>query len=58
MKVTLTIREEDLGTIVTALMIELNRVRSEGDTESEERISSAIDAIDKNTYAANVMDVK
>ena len=58
MKFTLTIHEEDLNTIITALRFEQKRAKAEDDDEALEYINHALDAINNRTYVANVMDVK
>ena len=58
MKFTTTLSEEDLNTIITALRIEQKRAMEEDDTEAIACIKSALDAINNNTYVANVKDIK
>ena len=58
MKFTLTLPEKDLNTIITALRLEQKRVKDENNTEAMECIKSALEAINNNTYIANVHDVK
>lgn len=53
MKFTITVSEEDFNTILTALRIEQDRVKAEGDDKSLEYINHAIEAIDQNTYVAS-----
>ena len=58
MNFTLTISEENLNTIITALRIEQKRAIEEDNAEAKAHIKSALDAINNNTYIANVNDVK
>jgi hypothetical protein len=57
MKFTLTISEEVLNTIVTALRFEKNRAEDEGNNENLGYINRALEAINDNTYVANVKEV-
>ena len=58
MKFALTLAEKDLNTIITSLRIEQKRAISENNTEAMAHIKSALEAINNNTYVANVRDVK
>lgn len=58
MKFTLTIPEEDLNTIITALRLEQRRAIEEGNTEAMAHIKSALEAINNNTCIANAKDGK
>ena len=57
MKFTMTISEEALNTIITALMFERLRADSEGNENNLLHIESAIKEIDENTYVSNVMNL-
>lgn len=57
MKFTMTISEQTLNTIITALRIERTRANEENNARNLAYIEEALDEIDKNTYIANVMDV-
>ena len=58
MKFTMTISENTLNTIITALRIERTRAIDEGNNKNISIIENALDDIDKNTYIANVNDIK
>ena len=58
MKFTLTIPEEDLNTIITALRFEQKRAKEEDNDVALDCINHALDTINNRTYVANVMDVK
>lgn len=57
MKFTLTISDEVLNTIVTALRIEKDRAECDGNNENLGYINRALEAINNNTYVASVMEV-
>ena len=57
MKFTLTISEEVLNTIVTALRFEKNRAEDERNNENLGYINRALEAINDNTYVANIKEV-
>jgi hypothetical protein len=57
MKFTMTISENTLNTIITALRIERTRANEEGNAKNIAIIENALDDIDKNTYIASVRDV-
>ena len=57
MKFTMTISEEVLNTIVTALRFEKDRAEDEGNDKNLGYINRALEAIDNNTYVANVREV-
>lgn len=57
MKFTMTVSENTLNTIITALRIERTRANEEGNARNIAIIENALDDIDKNTYVSNVMDV-
>lgn len=56
MKFTLTVSEETLNTIITALRFEQARAEDEGNENNLEYINRALETIDKNTYVASVLD--
>ena len=56
MKFTMTISENTLNTIITALRIERARAIDEGNAKNIAIIENALDDIDKNTYISNVMN--
>lgn len=58
MKFTMTVSENTLNTIITALRIERTRANEENNEKNIAIIENALDEIDKNTYIANVKDVK
>lgn len=58
MKFTLTISEEVLNTIITALRFEQQKAQEEGNEHNLAYINNALEAIDNNTYVASVRDVK
>ena len=58
MNFTLTLTENNLNTIITALRIEQKRVIEEGNTDAMACIKSALDSINKNTYIADIKDIK
>lgn len=53
----MTVSENTLNTIITALRIERTRANEEGNTKNVAIIENALDDIDKNTYIANINDV-
>lgn len=57
MKFTMTISEQTLNTVITALRFERMRANEEGNEKNVAYIESALDDIDKNTYVSNVNDV-
>lgn len=57
MKFTMTISEEVLNTIVTALRFEKDRAECAGNKEHLGYINRALEAINDNTYVANVKEV-
>lgn len=57
MKFTMTVSENTLNTIITALRIERTRANEENNAKNIAIIENALDEIDKNTYIANVRDV-
>lgn len=57
MKFNLTISEEGLNTILTALHFEQARAESEGNNENLTYINRAINEIDNNTYVANIKEM-
>lgn len=57
MKFTMTISEDTLNTIITALRIERARAIDEGNNKNILIIENALDDIDKNTYVSNIRDV-
>lgn len=57
MKFTMTISENTLNTIITALRIEMARAIDEGNNKNISTIENALDDMDKNTYVASVRDV-
>lgn len=58
MKFTMTISDECLNTIITALRIEKIRAKEEENEENLSYIERAIHEIDDNTYVASVRDVR
>ena len=58
MKFTLTISDEVLSTIITALRFEKQRAEESDNERNLKYINDALNAIDQNTYVANVRDVK
>ena len=57
MKFTMTVSENTLNTIITALRIERTRANEENNVKNIAIIENALDEIDRNTYIANVKDV-
>ena len=57
MKFTMTISDECLNTIITALRFERARAIDEDNKKNIAFIENALDEIDENTYVANVMDI-
>lgn len=57
MKFTMTVSEDTLNTIVTALKIERARAIDEDNAKNITIIENALDDINKNTYVSNVRDV-
>lgn len=57
MKFTMTVSENTLNTIITALRIERARAVDNGNDKNISIIENALDEIDKNTYISNVRDV-
>lgn len=57
MRFTMTVSENTLNTIITALRIERTRANEENNAKNIAIIENALDEIDKNTYIANVRDV-
>ena len=57
MQFTMTVSENTLNTIITALRIERTRANEENNAKNIAIIENALDEIDKNTYIANVRDV-
>lgn len=57
MKFTMTISENALNTIITALRFEKMRAEDNGNKDNLDIIENALDEIDKNTYISNVRDV-
>ena len=57
MKFTMTISDECLNTIITALRFERARAIDENNEKNLVFIENALDEIDENTYISNVMDV-
>lgn len=58
MKFTLTISEEVMNTIITALRFERQRAKAENNEHDLKYINNAIEEIDQNTYVASVMEHK
>ena len=58
MKFTLTISDEVLNTIITALRIEKQRAEDEENTSNLAYINNALAVINNNTYVANVRELK
>ena len=56
MKFTMTISEQTLNTIITALRLERMRANAEDNARNLAYKEDALDEIDENTYIANVMD--
>ena len=57
MKFTMTISENTLNTILTALRLERARAIDENNSKNISIIENALDEIDKNTYISNVLDI-
>lgn len=57
MKFTMTISDDTLNTIITALRFERARAISEDNKHNLAYIEDALDEIDENTYISNVNDV-
>ena len=57
MKFTMTVSENALNTIITALRFEKMRAEKENNKDNLDIIENALDEIDKNTYVASVRDV-
>lgn len=57
MKFTMTVSEDTLNTIITALRIERARAIDEDNAKNIVIIENALDDIDKNTYVSNIRDV-
>lgn len=57
MKFTMTVSDNTLNTIITALRFERTRANEEGNEKNLKFIESALDDINENTYVANVADV-
>ena len=53
MKFTMTVSDNTLNTIITALMFERTRANEEGNEKNLAFIESALDDINENTYVAN-----
>ena len=53
----MTISENTLNTIITALRLERMRANAEENENNLKYIEDALDEIDENTYIANVMGV-
>lgn len=58
MKFTMTVSDECLNTIITALRFERMRANEEGNEKNLAFIESAMDEIDNNTYISNVNEVE
>lgn len=56
MRFTMTISDNTLNTIITALRLERAKAIEEDNKNNLTFIENALDDIDKNTYVANVMD--
>ena len=56
MKFTMTISDNTLNTIITALRFERARAIEEDNNNNLAFIEDALDDIDKNTYIASVID--
>jgi hypothetical protein len=57
MKFTMTVSENTLNTIITALRIERARAIDDGNNKNISIIENALDDINENTYVASVRDV-
>ena len=57
MRFTMTVSENTLNTIITALRIERARAIDENNDKNISIIENTLDDIDKNTYISNVKDV-
>jgi hypothetical protein len=58
MKVTLTIPIDDYNNILTALYVERDRAREENNKKNLAHLERTIEAVQKNMYPANVMEVE
>lgn len=53
MEFEMTVSEKTLNTIITALMLERNRAREEGNEKNLAYIEEALDEIDERTYISS-----